>query len=67
MMTKSDFVAIAEVLAEHKDSDTTYYIAMDLSDVFYSINQNFSHELFMQAIDFEAVVHSTSIIFEEDK
>lgn len=64
MMTKSDFIAVAEVLAEHKDSEATYYIAMDLSDVFYSINPNFNHDLFMQAIDFDGVAH---FLFREDK
>jgi len=64
MMTKSDFVAVAEVLSEHKDSEETYYIAMDLSDVFYSINPRFDHDRFMQAIDFDGVAH---FLFREDK
>jgi len=63
MMTKSDFVAVAEVLSEHKDSEETYYIAMDLADRFYSINPRFDHYRFMQAIDFDAITH----IFREDK
>ena len=63
MMSKADFEAVAEVLAEHKDSEETYYIAMDLSDVFYSRNPRFSHDKFFNAIDFDGVSH----IFEETK
>ena len=63
MMSKADFEAVAEVLAAPKDSEEPYYIAMDLSDVFYSRHPRFSHDKFFNAIDFDGVAH----IFEESK
>jgi len=52
-LSRKDFEAIAEVFAEHSDTDEAFYIALDLSDVFYSINPRFDHNTFFNMCGFD--------------
>ena len=59
MIAKKEFEAIAELLNEHafdryeqRLTDGVFYICLDMSHLFASLNPNFDHDKFMNACGF---------------